>query len=614
MNTKRFKLYAALLGLILAFAACQPEEFNMGKILSKEDLKYSITQNADDPNMIILESLTPGMTPLWVTPMGRSTRVKDTVKIAFEGTYKFVYGVQSAGGFVQADTVTIVLEQNNLSYVNDPLWINLTGGVGNEKTWVADNGNYGLAPGAMSYADPSGTVEFNDFTPNWEPQGNANASSDADMGWGSTMTFSLKGGAFMTTNKLNEGGKQENGTFFLNVDNHTLSTTDATILRADNYIANADNWTKDIKVLTLTDNQLRIAIMRTNSEGAWWYIWNYVSKDYADNYVPEDQPDPNFDFGVDQGDLLAVTNTKTWSLSSDTPFDWANLSGGLLNGWQSINDYPDWAGYNSTYASSVAACQISFTSDGTVKTIDNDGVEAEGTWELDAATNTVTFTDITPSFKMGSWAVATTTAENQWKIVKVAKTFNTVTDIWFGQRSTDKDEYFVFHFVLGTGSVAPDPEAVMRKLLSDGSTQSWSMDTIVPFSWGRNDTHDLDYTDAVPDWAGYTDPSTVAQVRLAFSNDGSVTYTGNDGTVQAGTFTLDMDKNTITFSSEISISFEICSGWVRCELTEGNYWELYKTAYDNSGKLSEIWFGKQTDLTSGPSGERMVYHFYKTVE
>ncbi|HKJ41867.1 MAG TPA: hypothetical protein VKA27_07210, partial [Sunxiuqinia sp.] len=88
MNTKRFKLYAALLGLILAFAACQPEEFNMGKILSKEDLKYSITQDANDPNMVILESQTPGVTPLWVTPTGRSTNVKDTVKIAFAGDYK----------------------------------------------------------------------------------------------------------------------------------------------------------------------------------------------------------------------------------------------------------------------------------------------------------------------------------------------------------------------------------------------------------------------------------------------------------------------------------------------------------------------------------------------
>lgn len=57
----------------------------------------------------------------------------------------------TGGGIVQLDPVTITVNQDNLNYVNDPLWTALSGGVGKKKSWVADNGKYGLAPGAMSF-------------------------------------------------------------------------------------------------------------------------------------------------------------------------------------------------------------------------------------------------------------------------------------------------------------------------------------------------------------------------------------------------------------------------------------------------------------------------------
>ena len=212
-NKKNFKLYAALLGFILALAACQPKEFNLGTMISKNDLKYSITQDANDPNTVILESQTPGMTPLWVTPAGRSTKIKDTVKIAFPGDYQFVYGVESAGGFVQADTMVITITTTNLSYVDNPLWNMLTGGVGESKTWILDNGKYGMAPGPLSYADPSVTQEWGNYTPNWEPDGNTTGATAED--YAATMTFDLIGGPHLTSYKPNEDGVTENGVFNL---------------------------------------------------------------------------------------------------------------------------------------------------------------------------------------------------------------------------------------------------------------------------------------------------------------------------------------------------------------------------------------------------------------
>src|SRR5690606_33872540 len=134
------------------------------------------------------------------------------------------------------------------------------------------------------------------------------------------------------------------------------------------------------------------AIFRTNDEGPWWYVLNYVAKDYADNYVPADQPDPTppIDLNGDTvTDLIAVTTTttKTWALSTDTPFNWTDLDGTFLNPWNSIADYPDWTGYSADDQPLVTGSKIIFSSDGTVSTVDNAGTVTEGTYTTDNQTN-----------------------------------------------------------------------------------------------------------------------------------------------------------------------------------------------------------------------------------
>lgn len=611
------------LGLLLALGACQPDEYTLGDVMSKSDLKYSITQNADDPNMIILESLTPGLTPLWVTPLGRSTRVKDTVKLAFAGDYSFTYGVQSNGGYVVADTFKVVVVDNNLEYVKDPLWTLLTGGVGSQKTWYLDLNAEAVSKGFIgplffygtndSWLSVTDGVAVGGDSWNWNPDypGNSWLMAAGDYG---SMTFSLQGSASVSVDHKMLG-VSEVGTYFFDADNKTLSMTDARPLHNIERDGHVVDW-GDIKVLSLTADKMQLAVVRDpalSGEGACLLVYNFISKDYSDNWLPAETVDPTPDLGIGDmtsSDLLAVSKTKIWSLSPESPFDWADLNGAMLNGWAAPGDYADWTGYNDSYAASVAACQLHFSADGKIKAIDGDGVETEGTYVINEKTNIITFTGITPSFKMGSWAVATTTAENQWRILKTKSEFNSVTEIWFGQRAEGKAEYFAFHFVLGTGDVTVDPVAVMTKHLTNGATQVWKMDTKVPFSWARNETHDLDYSDVVPDWTGYTDTTVISDVRLSISKDGTASFT-NDGVTSNGTFSLDMEKEFITFSSDIVVDFEICGGWVRCGLTEGNYWELYKMEYDDNAKLVGIWFGKQTDLTSGAAGERMVYHFIK---
>lgn len=261
----KFKILYVFLGLALLFTACTPTDYELGGLLDKSALKFSVTQDATDPNMIILKSLTPGATPQWITPLGRSIRVQDTVKIAFPGTYKFVYGVESAGGLVQADTLTMNITTTNLSYVNDPLWTLLCGGVGNEKTWYLDLNAAGVS---KYFAGPEffyGTYDSWETVTNgvkaptgadswnWQPDypGNSWLMAKGDYG---SMTFGLKGSpSVVVDHKMISSLGIQNGTYFLDTKLHNLTLTNAGILHDSGSNGIVLDWGK-IRVLSLTAN------------------------------------------------------------------------------------------------------------------------------------------------------------------------------------------------------------------------------------------------------------------------------------------------------------------------------------------------------------------------
>lgn len=291
LNILKYWLFIMSIGLL--FTACQ-DEYELGKLLPVEQLQFEITQNPADPNMVILESLTPNVTPLWTTPTGRSTRVKDTVLLPFEGTYKFVYGVQSDGGYVSADTVVLNITTQNLSYVDHPLWNLLTGGgPGNSKTWLLDLNAEGVS---KYFAGPQyffGTdngwqgeciVEGGDCW-SWEPdwQGNQWLADAGDYG---EMTFSLEGGAFLTADhQMIPSRGQESGTFFLDAASYTLTTSDATALHTSN-TDDCANWYK-ARIFSLTEDYMQLGFVRNAScDGEVMLVFNYISKEYSDNWVP----------------------------------------------------------------------------------------------------------------------------------------------------------------------------------------------------------------------------------------------------------------------------------------------------------------------------------------
>jgi hypothetical protein len=632
MQSFKVKILAALTGIaMLGFVACQPEEYLLGDIISKEALKYSITQNPEDPNMIILRSETPGVTPMWVTPMGRSTRIQDTVKIPFAGEYKFVYGVQSAGGFVQADTFKLNLTTNNLTYVDDPLWTLLTGGVGKEKTWLLDLDEEGISKffkGPLyffgtndSWLSVTDGIEVGGDSWSWQADwpGNTWIMPKGDYG---TMTFNLKGGAnIIVEHKML--GRTEQGTYFLDAKAKTLTMSDASPLHDQNRDKQVVNW-GDLKLMSLTENTMQLAALRDKAlsgEDPVLFVYNFISKEYADSWQPPvDGGEPVIDLdlgGISAGDLLSVTKTtsKTWKLSTASPFNWANLDGTFMNNWNAIGDYPDWTGFNASVIPDIENIRITFHTDGKVVTRSNDGTEKEGTYST-SDDNVISFDGITPSFAIVGWVNISTTEENQWKIVKVGRTGNTITDIWFGKRDAVKPEYMVYHFVLSPEGSAPDPveqarKAIVKALTGNG-TRSFKIDDKWPVDWGTKTygggwTSPATFADFTSNtWMWTQDVyNSIQEPRLTFSTNAQgkliATKTQNGETstteviIDAANMMLTIDSGLLKFGGE--------AHWMPVTNEE---WKIIRTDLDKVA-TDGIWFA--TIIPKGDDFETIMFRY-----
>src|SRR5690606_32589530 len=237
--------------------SCKKEDYQLGELLDKSQIKFEVVQDLEaDPagNTVILRNNTPGTVSMWDYGTGKSTRNIDTVRFAFKGDYTIKFSAMTAGGVVVIDSLTVKVTADKLHYVNDPLWTYLTERPGNEKTWILDYGDHGIFDGPLYYYEPLTTwKEFQDGTAKlgWAPAWKDNQWIISEADKASTMTFSLKGGPFFKNHKVSEG-VDESGTFSFNADNHTISTSGATILRSKGFIANASNWTNNLVVLSLT--------------------------------------------------------------------------------------------------------------------------------------------------------------------------------------------------------------------------------------------------------------------------------------------------------------------------------------------------------------------------
>jgi hypothetical protein len=283
---KRFHtLFFILLGTMFFVASCQQDDHELGRRLDKSEISFKVEQDlATDPggNTVILINETPQTVPMWDYGTGRSNRQVDTVRFAFQGNYVIKFSAMTAGGIVEMEPRTITVTQNNLNYVNDPLWAALSGGVGQEKTWVLDidakhfDGPqyfYGMDNGWQGACMVPGGDCWN-----WNPvyRDNTWLMPAGDYG---TMTFSLKNGPFVKVNHLKIPARGvENGTYFLDANTKTLTFTDATPLHDLGRESCVVSW-NNTRIISLTENSMQLAVVRqTTCDGAALLVYNYVPK------------------------------------------------------------------------------------------------------------------------------------------------------------------------------------------------------------------------------------------------------------------------------------------------------------------------------------------------
>lgn len=380
------KIYSLIAGAAMMLAACSPDDYGFGGAqYSSEDLKcpdaYTVTIQG---NYVTLESKLKGCTPLWITPNGRSQEQKLTIGLPFAGDYEVSLGAETRAGTVYGEPYKFNIPENDFSQLEARIWEDLAGGVGKTKRWVPCNGNYGIGrcTGPVMYMSPddvkndgsaSTDLMFGsaNWAPNWDPGFQSWLIPADDPYMSSYMEFGLdaKNGCTATVFR-NEagGGTTMNGKFNLNVSDMThpvISFSDCYSLHNVGFDEVCSNYTQDIKIIECTPYLLQIATMRTNSEGPWWIVWNFVSQEVIDTngecipkedagFIEKTEPQlPEFPtlttdlFTTEVNGVTYVGNQMTYTVNEDTPYDWMWWNGAPnANKWQTIvngNYTTNWA-------------------------------------------------------------------------------------------------------------------------------------------------------------------------------------------------------------------------------------------------------------------------------
>ncbi|MGM9699137.1 MAG: hypothetical protein ACI3Y0_10910 [Prevotella sp.] len=453
MKLRYFYMFVAMVAMTLGFTACSPTDYELGAgSITSEDLAegsaYTITHDSNNPNIVYLESkMGSSYTALWETPQGRFQSEKVTLKMPFAGEYSVQFGVETRSGVVYGNEAKFSIADICTDFITSEVWTLLAGGVGEEKTWVYDNGQYGYCSGELSYGDPSANTNLglNNFTANWDPGA---GHCGEDTMWDSYMTFNLKGAAGYTFYNSTTGTTQQ-GVFGLNEDTYVLSLTDADLMHPNSWDARLASWRMNLQIIELDENHLRVGYVRIpgNWGGEWVEVFNYVSKEYADNYVPpvDDNPAPTLaetwqsDISVLNKDYNSYRDI-VWKLyDGDDAAAYFDLYGNLVDGIQAATD--NGLDYKLEL-NSGAMTYVATTADGDSR---------EGTYTL-SDDGFMHFSNGLPTESAGKGGAALqTNADNSLRVLSYTMDGDELTDLWLGYDINDvhgnRYRYQAFHFV-----------------------------------------------------------------------------------------------------------------------------------------------------------------------
>lgn len=399
-----FPAFAAALTLV----ACSEEKFDLQTPdVSPEDLvqgvAYTVTTNPET-NQVTLQSLMGDKyVTSWVTPNGNVKSQNYTFSLPFSGEYEVKYGVMTRGGMVYGEPYKFSLSNNNFSLLSDEIWTNLAGGVdengnGNPKTWVPMNKKYGTYYGSspITYMDPnnvkndgSGETDLKigseNWSENWDPGFQSWLIDSDDPYMNSEMTLYLdpqKGQVINVKRYTADGMSEYTSTFNLNISDPqrpVISVNNSNgLLHAAWGDGVCSNYNLDIKIIECTPYVLQFATMRTNSEGPWWIVWNFVSKELRDGVVelPAEGPElvevasptlPTYDNLAETlftivGDASYYATETTLLMNDEVPYDamfWNGANGGSwdwIGGYGSSWEpaYPDGADFSMVLSRRIA--------------------------------------------------------------------------------------------------------------------------------------------------------------------------------------------------------------------------------------------------------------------
>lgn len=469
------KQIALLLSIaVFSVLSCKKKDYSLSGTPDKSAINMEVKQDLTvDPggNTVYLINHSDQVEPVWDYTTGKSIRRIDTVRYAFKGDYIIKRTAVTGGGLVELDPITIKVTKDNLNYVNDPLWILLSGGPGKEKTWVLDAdpaGNQKMysspiyfaggnnvastkAPDGQSVIWPQCTDKTDPlcwmYAPNYV--NDTWAADKRDYGF---MTFSLKGGPFLTTDHKGVAGvTTESGTYYLDVNTLAITTSNATILAVGFTPGDAGNLLS-VKVLALTENTMQLAVKHKSKNE--YQVLNYLSKQYNDSWVPPPpsapKPDDGFNPTFAAGELLKMltggpTSTgRYWNLDvNGNPVDWIKKGNGFTKDKTSSATW----GWNQTWDDAVVDSYIRFDNvNGQNYSRYQNGTLTKGTFTIDETKNEITLVGNTLLQNSASWLDPSKVSTI--KVVKGWPTDYRTKGIWFGTAyDAAKDEWLAFHYI-----------------------------------------------------------------------------------------------------------------------------------------------------------------------
>jgi hypothetical protein len=266
--------------------SCEPVEDrdSLPAITQKaSDLKFTITQNATNKNVVILKNQDPNVIPYWKytdasgNELGHSNKGDDQVTFPFAGKYTVYFTAYTRGGSVEAAPVVVDVTENDESYFSDPKWSMLTNGV-DGKTWVLDF----IDPVGWSGLDYPNNPTGLDYW-NWFPDYASNSWVMPTKNWGE-MHFDLNGGYNTKVTQTALTSTQQTtktGTYGFDIANNKVTFNGGVeMLYGGDYYGDVSNWFS-VKVVELSATSLRLGVIRDKSrtgEGVCLIVFHYKPK------------------------------------------------------------------------------------------------------------------------------------------------------------------------------------------------------------------------------------------------------------------------------------------------------------------------------------------------